>query len=121
MFTSDFDPIFCIEGEVLQLKCSVYADNIGVKWLKNKTEMKENEHISINWDGCNHLLTFKPALMNDSGIYSIVAGNVQKQFTVTMQGNRKRKFKEMKGYGVLCHTHNACMYIQKEGFFLYCC
>ncbi|CAC5423659.1 unnamed protein product [Mytilus coruscus] len=104
MFTSDFDPIFCIEGDELQLKCSVYADNIGVKWLKNKTEIKENEHISIYWDGCNHLLTFKSAQMNDSGLYSIVAGSVQKQLSVTIQALFKQQLQSktiMEGLGVI--------------------
>lgn len=91
MFTSKFESIYCIEGEKLHLKCSVYSEEIDVQWLKNGIEIKENENVSITSAGTDHLVTFKYAKVSDIGRYTVVARNVPKHLTVTVQGNFKAK------------------------------
>ncbi|CAC5387918.1 unnamed protein product [Mytilus coruscus] len=85
MFTSEFEPVYCIEGGTLQLKCTVYSETIDVHWFKGDMEIKENENIHIIWADKTHLITFKHAKVSDSGQYCIVAGKVQKQLEVTVQ------------------------------------
>ncbi|CAC5410613.1 TTN [Mytilus coruscus] len=53
MFTSALEPVYCIEGDILQLKCTVYSEKIDVHWYKGDMEIKENETISINWAESN--------------------------------------------------------------------
>lgn len=90
MFTSEFNPIKCIEGEMLQLKCSVYSDDINVEWFKDDAKIKQNESISIEIDGKDHFMKVKNAKLSDAGQYVMVAGNVQKQLTVTIEGSHNK-------------------------------
>ncbi|CAC5404652.1 unnamed protein product [Mytilus coruscus] len=85
MFTSEFNPINCIEGEKLQLKCSVYSEDIHVEWFKDHKKMEQNENISIGNDGMHHCMIFQHAKLSDAGQYFMVAGNVRKQLTVTIK------------------------------------
>ncbi|CAG2213571.1 unnamed protein product [Mytilus edulis] len=95
MFTSSFDQIYCIEGEELQLKCSVYSASIQVDWFKDNSNRKKadkierNESISIDHNGKDHVLTIQNTKITDSGQYIVIAGNVRKQFPVTVNGNLK--------------------------------
>ncbi|VDI72010.1 Hypothetical predicted protein [Mytilus galloprovincialis] len=90
MFTSSFDQIYCIEGEELQLKCSVYSASIQVDWFKDNSNRKKadkierNESISIDHNGKDHVLTIQNTKITDSGQYIVIAGNVRKQFPVTV-------------------------------------
>ncbi|CAC5390652.1 unnamed protein product [Mytilus coruscus] len=95
MFTSEFDPVYCIEGGILQLKCTVYSETIDVHWFKGDMEIKENENMHIIWADKTHLITFKHAKVSDSGQYWIVAGKVQKQLEVTVQALFKRQLKNI--------------------------
>lgn len=100
MFTSDFNQINCIVGGKLQLKCSVYLENINVEWFKNDKKVSENENISIKNDGKDHFMSVQQAEMMDAGQYIVIAGNVQKQITVTVKGkysqlSQKRKYKHI--------------------------
>ncbi|CAC5358503.1 unnamed protein product [Mytilus coruscus] len=94
MFTNKFASIYCIEGEYLHLKCSLYSEEIGVQWFKNGIEIKENENVSITSAGTDHQMTFKYAKVSDTGRYSVIARNVQKQLTVTVQALFKRPLKD---------------------------
>ncbi|VDI69307.1 Hypothetical predicted protein [Mytilus galloprovincialis] len=85
MFTSEFNHIKCIEGEMLQLNCSVYSEDIIVEWSKDDAKIKQNKNISIEIDGKNHYMTVKNAQLSDAGQYVMVAGNVRKQRTVTVE------------------------------------
>ncbi|CAG2241723.1 unnamed protein product, partial [Mytilus edulis] len=85
MFTSEFNQINCIVGENLQLKCSVYLENINVEWFRNNKKIFENENISIKNDGKYHFMSVQKAEMKDAGQYIVKAGNVQKQLTVTVK------------------------------------
>lgn len=87
MFTSEFNEMICIVGEKLKLKCSVYFENINVEWFKNDTKIVQNEKISIKSDGKDHFMSVQQADMMDAGQYIVIAGNVQKQITVTIKGN----------------------------------
>lgn len=90
MFTSEFNQIHCIVGEKLQLKCSVYLENVNVEWFKNDKKIFENENISIENDGKYHFMTVQKAEMKDAGQYIIKAGNVQNQLAVTVKGKFSR-------------------------------
>ncbi|CAC5379158.1 TTN [Mytilus coruscus] len=102
MFTSEFNPLYCIEGETLCLKCSVYSEDIDVEWFKKNPEMfkkekiNENENISIDTDGKDHAIIIKNAKLTDSGYYIIIAGNVQKQLKVTVKAFFKRPLEDTK-------------------------
>ncbi|CAG2216048.1 OBSL1 [Mytilus edulis] len=85
MFTSEFNPVNCIEGEKFKLKCSVYSEDIFVKWLKDNTKIKQNENLSIESNGLYHCLTVLDAKLWDAGRYTMIARNVQKHITVTVQ------------------------------------
>ncbi|CAC5381003.1 unnamed protein product [Mytilus coruscus] len=95
MFTSEFEPVYCIEGGTLQLKCTVYSETINVHWFKGDIEIKETENMHIIWADKTHLITFKHAKVSDSGQYWIVAGKVQKQLEVTVQALFKRQLKNI--------------------------
>lgn len=88
---------YCIEGEMLELKCSVYADNICVEWFKNISKrygmdtIKTNNNILIDNEGKDHVLTIKNAKVTDSGKYTIIAGHDRQQLTVTVAGKQKQK------------------------------
>lgn len=94
MFTSSFEHIYCIEGEKLQLKCSVYSASIEVEWFKDHVnkqhKIERNTNISIDHDGKDHVLTFRNAKITDSGKYIIIAGNVRKELPVIVKGNLKK-------------------------------
>lgn len=87
MFTSEFNLDSVIEGEMFELKCSVYSEDVDVKWLKNDIEIKQNGNISIEHSGRYHHLTVHSSKLNDSGQYTIVAGNAKKEITVHVKGN----------------------------------
>ncbi|VDH93208.1 Hypothetical predicted protein [Mytilus galloprovincialis] len=85
MYTSEFRPMKCIEGETLQLKCSVYSEDINIEWYKDDTKVKQNKNISIEIDGKDHCMTIQQAKLSDAGQYMVSAGNVEKQVTVTVE------------------------------------
>lgn len=86
MFTSELNPIKCIEGETLQLKCSVYSEDVLLEWFKGDVRINENENLLIESYGMHHCMTIQPAKLSDDGQYNIVARNVRKQVTVNVQG-----------------------------------
>lgn len=96
MFTSSFEHIYCIEGEKLQLKCSVYSASIAVEWYKDNAnqykqhKIERNKNISIDHKGKDHVLTIQNAKKTDSGKYIIIAGNVRKELPVIVKGNLKK-------------------------------
>ncbi|CAC5399888.1 MYBPC1 [Mytilus coruscus] len=100
MFTSSFEQIYCIEGEKLLLKCSVYSDSIDVKWFKDNLKqykhekIERNKNISIDSDGKDHVMTIQNAKVTDSGQYIIIAGNVRKQLSVTVEAFFKPPLKD---------------------------
>lgn len=87
---------YCIEGEMLELKCSVYADSICVEWFKNISKrygmdrIETNNNILIDNEGKDHVLTIKNAKVTDSGKYTIIAGHDRQQLTVTVAGKQKK-------------------------------
>ncbi|CAC5372593.1 TTN [Mytilus coruscus] len=96
MFTSSFEQIYCIEGEQLQLKCSVYSASTEVEWFKDNAnqykqdKIERNKNISIDHNGKDHVLTIQNAKITDSGKYIIIAGNVRKQLPVIVKAFFKR-------------------------------
>lgn len=91
MFTSELNQTGCLEGDILQLECSVYSENIDVLWLKNDIDIIQNEHLSISKVGKKHMMTIQFARISDSGQYGVKVGNVQKQLFVAVQGKLKSK------------------------------
>ncbi|XP_052090203.1 uncharacterized protein LOC127726788 [Mytilus californianus] len=105
MFTSQFNPIKCIEGEMFQLKCSVYSEDINVEWSKDDAKIKQKENISIENDGMHHCMTVQQAKLSDAGQYLVVAGNVRKQVTVNVQGHQHEdtmSYKDLKSSEEIC-------------------
>ncbi|CAG2185930.1 unnamed protein product [Mytilus edulis] len=95
MFTSEYKPIKCVEGETLQLKCSVYSEDINVEWSKDDAKIKQNENISIEIDGKDHCLTIQQAKLSDAGQYMMAAGNVRKHVTVTVEAMFTSEFNQI--------------------------
>lgn len=87
MLFSDLNPRLCIEGEKLQLKCSVYSNDIDVEWLKDEKKIEQNDNTLIESEGRYHCMTVQHAKLSDAGQYIMVAENVQKHIPVTVQGN----------------------------------
>lgn len=87
MFTSGFKQKYCIEGEMLQLTCSVISHIFQVDWFKDNEKINQNNNIMINSDGMHHYLTIQQAKLSDAGQYILTAGNVSKQLTVIIKGN----------------------------------
>lgn len=87
MFTSKIDPQICIEGNKLELTCSVYTDNIEVQWYKEKEHLHECENMLINTNKNQHMLTIVKTTIADSRKYYVKAGNVQMEIQVIVKGN----------------------------------
>ncbi|CAG2239834.1 unnamed protein product [Mytilus edulis] len=87
MFTSKIDPQICIEGNKLELTCSVYTDNIEVQWYKEKEHLHECENMLINTNKNQHMLNIVKTTIADSGKYYVKAGNVQMEIQVIVKGN----------------------------------
>ncbi|VDI65638.1 Hypothetical predicted protein [Mytilus galloprovincialis] len=93
MFTSKIDPQICIEGNTLQLMCSVYEENIEVEWYKKKPELQqlnECENMLIQKDKNQRILTIKKATVADSGKYRVKAGHVEMEIPVTVKDRFRR-------------------------------
>lgn len=93
MFTFVPDQASCIEGERLQLNCSLRSKSVNVEWSKlvddshMKAKIKEEKNISIKRNGKNHVMTLKYAKPSDSGKYSINAKTIERLITVNVTGN----------------------------------
>ncbi|CAG2236638.1 TTN [Mytilus edulis] len=85
MFTSEFNTIKCIEGEILQFKCSMYSEDINVELSKVDAKDKQIGNISMQVDGKDHCMTIQQAQLSDAGQYMMSAGNVHKQVTVAVE------------------------------------
>lgn len=85
VFTSKIEPQECIEGNTLQLVCSVYADNIEVKWYKEEHEI-QCQRCLITSSEHDRMLTIKNTTVGDSGMYHVKANNVQMKIPVTVKG-----------------------------------
>ncbi|CAG2186103.1 TTN [Mytilus edulis] len=77
MFTSKIEPQICIEGNKLHLASAVYADNIEVKWYKEKAQLHECENILIHVEKYQRILTIEKTTVADSGNYYVKAGKVE--------------------------------------------
>lgn len=114
MFTSSFEQMYCIEGEMLQLTCSVYSESVDVEWFKDDSnpskndKIESNEHISLNRYGKDHVLTIKNAKMRDAGLYIIIAGNVRKLLSVTVEGNLLKRETQDYYYPLLASLNVIC-------------
>ncbi|CAG2236637.1 TTN [Mytilus edulis] len=96
MFTSEFNTIKCIEGEILQFKCSVYSEDINVELSKVDAKDKQIGNISMQVDGKDHCMTIQQAQLSDAGQYMMSAGNVQKPVTVTVEAMFTSEFNTIK-------------------------
>lgn len=54
-----------------------------MKLMKDYMEIEKNDNLSIYSDEKDHFLTVQHAKLSDSGRYVMIAGNVEKQQTVT--------------------------------------
>ncbi|CAG2227944.1 unnamed protein product [Mytilus edulis] len=84
VFTSKIEPHECIEGSTIQLTCSVYADNIEVKWYKEEHELQCQRYL-ITSSEHDRMLTIKNTTVGDSGMYHVKATNVQMKIPVTVK------------------------------------
>ncbi|CAG2199073.1 unnamed protein product [Mytilus edulis] len=84
VFTSKIEPQECIEGNTIQLTCSVYADNIEVKWYKEEHEI-QCQRCLITSSEHDRMLTIKNTTVGDSGMYHVKANNVQMKIPVTVK------------------------------------
>ncbi|VDI65032.1 Hypothetical predicted protein [Mytilus galloprovincialis] len=84
VFTSKIEPQECIEGNSLQLTCSVYADNIEVKWYKEEHELQCQRYL-ITSSEHDRMLTIKNTTVGDSGMYHVKAIKVQMKIPVTVK------------------------------------
>ncbi|CAG2239836.1 unnamed protein product [Mytilus edulis] len=88
MFTSNIQiEHHCTEGDNIKLKCSVYTDNIEVKWYKENNELHECTHISITSNGNHRMLTIVETEVTDSGTYFVKAQSVVLEMSLTVKGN----------------------------------
>lgn len=88
MFTSKIQTAHhCTEGDNINLTCSVYTDNIEVKWYKEKNELNECTHISITSNGNHRMLTIVETVVTDSGTYFVKAQSVVLEMSLTVKGN----------------------------------
>ncbi|VDI72377.1 Hypothetical predicted protein [Mytilus galloprovincialis] len=85
MFTSKIDPLKSLEGNKLELVCSVYADDIVVQWYKENEQVHDCENMLIDTNKNQHRLTIKKAAIMDSGKYYVKAGNVQMEIPVIVK------------------------------------
>lgn len=90
MFISKTDPQICIEGNRLELTCSLYTDNIEIHWYKEKEKLFDCGNIAINTNKNQRMLIIEKATVEDSGIYYVKAGNVEIDIPVTVKGNFKQ-------------------------------
>ncbi|CAG2235183.1 unnamed protein product [Mytilus edulis] len=84
VFTSKIEPQECIEGNTIQLTCSVYADNIEVKWYKEEHEI-QCQRCLITSSEHDRTLTIQNTTVGDSGMYHVKANNVQMKIPVTVK------------------------------------
>lgn len=88
MFTSKIQKEHhCTEGDSIKLTCSVYTDNIKVKWYKGDNELHECTHISITSHGNHRMLTIVETEVTDSGTYFVKAQSVVLEMSLTVKGN----------------------------------
>ncbi|VDI76702.1 Hypothetical predicted protein [Mytilus galloprovincialis] len=90
MFTSKIEPQICIEGNKLQMVCSVYADNIEVQWYKEKQQLHDCENMLIHINKNQRILTIKKPTVADSGKYYVKAGKVEMEVSVTVKDMFRR-------------------------------
>lgn len=86
MFTSKIHPDHCTEGDSIELSCSVYTDNIEVKWYKDDNEIHECTNISITSNGNHRMLTILETTVIDSGTYIVEAQNVVMKISLKVKG-----------------------------------
>lgn len=86
MFTSKIDAQICIEGAKMQVACSVYADDINVKWFKEGREIHNCKNILKTRNGNQRKLIVKNVSVSALKKYSVRAENVQIDFPVTVKG-----------------------------------
>lgn len=91
MFISKIDPQICVEGDTIQMTCSVYADGIEVQWYKGEQVLTESKNLLIHSYKTKRMLTIKKATVNDSGNYFVKVGNVEMEIPVTVKGNSDTK------------------------------
>lgn len=87
MFTSEIRTYHCTEGDTVKLTCSVYTDNIEVKWFKKNTELHHSTQMSITSQENFHMLTIKETTVTDAGPYCVKAKNVEMEIPLKVKGN----------------------------------
>ncbi|CAC5368038.1 TTN [Mytilus coruscus] len=87
-FTSKSKSQNCIEGDNIQLSCSVFSDRLEVKWYKWKQELHECPDILITKNGFQRILTILNSTVRDSGTYYAKAGKEQTDIQVTVKARR---------------------------------
>ncbi|XP_071149137.1 uncharacterized protein [Mytilus edulis] len=85
----------CTEGDSIKLTCSVYTDNIKVKWYKDDKELNECTHISITSNGNHRMLTIVETEVIDSGTYFVKAQSVVLEMTLTVKAIFERRLVDM--------------------------
>ena len=61
----------------MTFSCVLNFDDVTVTWSKNGLKLKRSRDIEIVSDGASHKITFKKVDLDDQGIVSITAENLQ--------------------------------------------
>lgn len=69
-FTKKLTNIDTEELKTIEFKCETNRDNVPIEWYKDGKLLEDNDHITIENNGTNHLLIIHDVLITDQGSYS---------------------------------------------------
>ena len=65
------------EGGHVTFSCILNFDDVMVAWYKNELKLHRSRDIDISSDGALHTITFKKVTLDDQGVISLRAENLQ--------------------------------------------
>lgn len=85
--TSAPKDVTCMEKEKVTFSCELNRPNVPVKWLKNGQEITPEMGYEVQSDGQKHTLVIPQSKLDDATVYTVVAGDIKADSTLTVDGN----------------------------------